>query len=68
MATTRKEKYVVDSQGNRTAVLLDIKEYKQMLEHLEDLEDLDDIRHIKEHLREASVPYGKIRKQSTAKK
>ena len=33
-----KEKYIIDQQGNRIGVLLDIEEYQQLLEQLEELE------------------------------
>jgi len=33
-----KTRYVVDEQGNPSGVLLDIEEYRQMLEELEELE------------------------------
>ena len=39
-----KEKFVVDEDGKRVGVVLDIEEYKKILEDLEDLEDLDAIR------------------------
>lgn len=65
MATPKKEKYIVDSQGKKTAVVLDIKEYKKILERLE---DLDDIRYVKEHLAEESVPYEAVRRRLRAKK
>ena len=32
-------RYVVDENGKRVAVLLDIKEYERMVEELEELED-----------------------------
>jgi hypothetical protein len=35
----RGEKFVVDSRGRKTAVMLDITTYKALLDHLEDLED-----------------------------
>lgn len=34
-----KTRYIVDDKGNKKAVLLDIKDYKQFLQRLEDLED-----------------------------
>jgi len=34
-----KEKYLVDKNGRKTAVLLDIASYRALVEHLEDLED-----------------------------
>jgi PHD/YefM family antitoxin component YafN of YafNO toxin-antitoxin module len=33
-----KEQYVVDKNGNRIGVILDIADYQQMLEELEELE------------------------------
>lgn len=38
-----KERYVVDQQGRKTAVVLDLKEYKRLLEWLETLEDMLDL-------------------------
>ncbi|MBS4027354.1 MAG: hypothetical protein KGZ58_01855 [Ignavibacteriales bacterium] len=37
---TLKEKYVIDKQGNRTNVMLEISEYHQLLEELEELDSL----------------------------
>jgi len=37
---TFKEHYVVDDQGNRVAVFLEISEYRRLLEELEELESL----------------------------
>lgn len=34
-----KAQYVIDDKGRKKAVLLDIKEYQQVLQRLEDLED-----------------------------
>lgn len=33
-----KERYVVDENGNRISVILDIDDYKKLLEELEELE------------------------------
>ena len=33
-----KERYVVDDQGNRISVVLDIADYQELLEELEELE------------------------------
>ena len=38
--TTFKERYVVDENGNRVAVLLDIEEFRKLLEELEELESI----------------------------
>ena len=39
--TRRKAPEIVLKQGKPSAVILDIEEYRQMLERLEDLEDLN---------------------------
>ncbi|MBC7589324.1 MAG: hypothetical protein H7178_13295 [Chitinophagaceae bacterium] len=35
-----KTQFVTDNNGNKTAVLLPIKDYKKILEELEELEDI----------------------------
>ncbi len=35
-----KEKYVVDEKGKRIGIMLDIKEYRKILEALEELESI----------------------------
>lgn len=35
-----KERFVVDDQGNRVAVMLDMADYRKILEELEELESL----------------------------
>jgi PHD/YefM family antitoxin component YafN of YafNO toxin-antitoxin module len=35
-----KERWLVDENGDRVAVVLDIAEYNQMIEELEELEDI----------------------------
>jgi len=37
---TTKEQYVIDRDGNRTAVLLEIKQYEKLLEAQEELESI----------------------------
>jgi hypothetical protein len=37
MATLGKEKFITDDKGKKTAVILDIKLYQEILEDLEDL-------------------------------
>jgi len=34
-----KAKYIVDEKGRKTAILLDINEYRRFLERMEELED-----------------------------
>ena len=53
-----KEKFVTDSQGNRIGVLLDVAEYRRLLDALEELES------IRAHdaavaVRDAAVPFEK---------
>jgi hypothetical protein len=36
----RAEKFLVDEEGHRIGVLLDISEYREMIEQLEELEEL----------------------------
>jgi len=42
MATT--ERYIVDAQGNRVAVVMDMDEYQRLLEELEELRERDEMR------------------------
>jgi len=35
-----KERYVVDDQGNRISVILDVADYQELLEDLEELESI----------------------------
>ena len=56
-----KPKYLIDGKGNKKAVVLDIKEYKSIMELIEDLEDANDLLRAE---REATsfIPYDKFRK------
>lgn len=36
----RKERYVVDEEGHRIGVILDMAEYRKMIEELEELESI----------------------------
>ncbi len=38
--TTFKERYVVDERGHRIGVLLNIEDYRKLLEELEELESI----------------------------
>jgi hypothetical protein len=40
---TNNAKYVIDKNGRKKAVLLDIKEYSRLLDRLEELEDTLDL-------------------------
>jgi hypothetical protein len=37
---TLHERFIIDKDGNRTAVLLDIEEYNKLLQELEELESI----------------------------
>lgn len=37
---TLKERFIVDESGNRVGVLLDIEDYRKLLEELEELESI----------------------------
>jgi PHD/YefM family antitoxin component YafN of YafNO toxin-antitoxin module len=37
MSTPTKEQYIIDADGNKTAIILSIEQYEQMLEDLHDL-------------------------------
>ncbi len=43
MAT--KERYIIDAQGNRVAVVLDTAEYAELLSELEELREREEMRH-----------------------
>ena len=62
MKTNLKPKFVTDANGKKTSVILNIKEYKNLLEYLEDLEDANDLLKAE---REATgfVPYEVFRKK-----
>ena len=38
-----KVRYIIDDKGKKKAVLMDIKEYRQVMRRLEDLEDALDL-------------------------
>jgi len=57
-----KAQYLIDEKGKKKAVLLDIKEYQQVLQRLEDLEDalsLDEAARSAKSFRD----YSKIREE-----
>ena len=58
---TIRPKYLIDEKGNKKAVVLNFKEYENIMELIEDLEDANDILKAE---REATsfVPYEKFRK------
>jgi hypothetical protein len=57
-----KPKFLIDAKGRRKAVVLELKEYKNMLEIMEDLEDANDLLSA-EREATAFTPYEKFRKR-----
>jgi hypothetical protein len=43
MKTRLKPKFIINGKGKKTSVIVDIKEYENLLEYLEDLEDANDL-------------------------
>lgn len=58
---TAKPKYLVDEKGHKKAIVLNIKEYKNIIELIENLEDANDLLRAE---REATsfIPYDKFRR------
>lgn len=56
-----KPKYLIDEKGHKTAVVINLKEYKNLLEFIEDLEDANDLLQTE---KEAAgfTPYEKFRR------
>ena len=59
------EEYVVNEQGKCSAVILNIKEYRQLLELLEDLADS---QYVKNHRKEKKVSFDEFAKQLQGEK
>ena len=59
-------RYVVDEDGKRVSVILDIKEYEQMVEKLEDIEDAraaDEVRAAVARGEDEFIPYEQAREE-----
>ena len=57
MATDLHPKYVTDSDGRQTAVILPIEEYSALLE------DLDDLASVAERTAEPTIPHEQVVKE-----
>lgn len=57
MKASEKERFIVDKNGKKRAVVLDIEEYQQLLE------DLEDLRVIAERKKEPSVSLKELEKR-----
>jgi hypothetical protein len=62
VAETIKPKYLVDEKGRKTAVVINFKDYSNLLEFIEDLEDANDLLKAE---KEATgfTPYEKFRQR-----
>lgn len=54
METTHPFTYITDKKGRKTAVILSIEEYQDLLE------DLEDLKVIAERREETSIPFDKV--------
>jgi PHD/YefM family antitoxin component YafN of YafNO toxin-antitoxin module len=57
MKATEKERFIVDQKGKRRAVVLDIEDYRRLLE------DLEDLRVIAERKSESSISLKELEKR-----
>ncbi|MBI3754049.1 MAG: hypothetical protein HY266_08430 [Deltaproteobacteria bacterium] len=57
-----KPKYLVDEKGRKTAVVINLKDYNNLLEFIEDLEDANDILKAEKKATEFT-PYEKFRQR-----
>jgi antitoxin Phd len=56
----RSVQYVVDSDGHKSAVLVDLDVWEQILTLLEDLEDTEELRRAREEDEEA-IPWEQVK-------
>ena len=57
MKTLKKEKFIVDVKGRKKAVVLDIRDYEEMLE------DIEDLKIIAERKNEPARPLEEVEKR-----
>ncbi|HHT9133550.1 MAG TPA: hypothetical protein ACFYD2_01485 [Candidatus Avalokitesvara rifleensis] len=57
MKTLKKEKFIVDAKGRKKAVVLDIRDYEEMLE------DIEDLKIIAERKNEPARPLEEVEKR-----
>jgi PHD/YefM family antitoxin component YafN of YafNO toxin-antitoxin module len=55
-------RYITNSQGQRTAVVIDLETWKQIVEALEDMEDAEELRSAREEDDEA-IPWPQVKKE-----
>lgn len=65
MKTSTQAKYIVDSAGRRTAVVISVREFKSLVHELEDLRDAQFVDEA-EATAEGFVGLGELRRQPKA--
>lgn len=59
---TIKPKFITDGKGHKTAVVINLKDYENLLEFIEDLEDANDLLKAEREAKEF-IPYNEFRKK-----
>lgn len=62
IAEVIKAKYLIDEKGHKTAVVINLKDYNNLLEFIEDIEDANDILRA-EKKATGFTPYEKFRQR-----
>ena len=57
-----KPKYITDSKGHKKAVVINVKDYENLLEFIEDLEDANDLLKAEREAKDF-IPYDEFRKK-----
>ncbi len=57
-----KPQYIISKKGRKTAVVIDLKDYENLLEFIEDLEDANDLLNAERRATEF-IPYNEFRKK-----
>ncbi len=57
-----KTKYLIDEKGHKTAVVINLKDYKSLLQFIEDLEDANDLLKAEKEATKFT-PYEKFRQR-----
>jgi len=59
---TIKPQYIISEKGQKTAVVINLKDYESLLEFIDDLEDANDLLKAEREATEF-IPYGEFRKK-----
>ena len=54
--------FVVDAEGHKKAVMVDLKVWEELLTMLEDVEDAQDVRRLRA-LKEEAIPWGQAKQE-----